>query len=294
VSGAPAGIGQGLRMRAADALERGLGFVDAHARCHGDAPIAALAPLFARVLLGAAPAAEALERVAQQRRADGSFAPLGLTAAGAPGFETLSTPVVGVLESLVVSADLGGLRGPVADATARYCEQIQLADGSWGDPVAPGEPSGRIFATGMIAGLLGRSPAVRPHLFERAGRFLGELWAPERVEGGNWPALAAFGTFFSNVPHDLADEAMQWCGRELERGFLTGRFEASACVRVLLHCDALALPGSGLAPSALLARLLDEQAADGGFAELAAGGPAARIVPSLDAMHGIIRLCQAP
>jgi hypothetical protein len=143
----------------------------------------------------------------------------------------------------------------------------------------------------MLGGLLGRTRFVRPEVLDGAGRFLGALWTPERVEDGSGATLAAFAHFFTNVHHDLADEALQWCGRELERGFRTHRFEAVFIARVLLWCDAAALPGFGVDPRDLLARLLDEQAGDGGFAELATGGPAARIGPSLDALRAIVALC---
>jgi len=120
----------------------------------------------------------------------------------------------------------------------------------------------------------------------------GPLFSPEAVEGGQWSAITAFGTFFSNVGHDRSDEALQWCGRELERGYRTGRFDACSTVRALLYCDALAMPGAQLDPLELLDRLLGEQAGDGGFAELSPGGVPARITPTVEAIHAIASLCQ--
>ena len=106
-------------------------------------------------------------------------------------------------------------------------------------------------------------------------------------------ALAAFGAWFSSVGNqdELADGALQWVGRELERGFRDGVHDAVHTVRVLLHCDASAVPGAGLAPGELLDRLLGEQGGDGGFAELAMGSDAVRVEPTFDAMLGAIRLC---
>ena len=68
-------------------------------------------------------------------------------------------------------------------------------------------------------------------------------------------------------PHDAGDEILQWCGRELERGFRARRFSAVRTARVLTWCDAPVLPGAQLEPAELLDALLAEQAPDGGFGE---------------------------
>ena len=108
-----------------------------------------------------------------------------------------------------------------------------------------------------------------------------------------YSALLAYAHFFTNVAHDLSDEALQWCGRALEKGFRSRQLDAVATVRVLLTCDAQALPGATFDVTELLERLLEEQAGDGGFAELSAGGPATRTTQTFDAMLGIVRLCAA-
>ena len=153
--------------------------------------------------------------------------------------------------------------------------------------------SERLFTTGMLAGFAARTPYARPELLDWAGRFLAGLWAPERVEGGRWSALAAFAHFYANGGDpERADAVLQWCGRELERGFRTRRFEAAATLRVLLYCDARALPGATFDSVELLTGLLDEQAADGGFAALDPGGPPGRVAPTLDALIAVRGLCQ--
>ena len=127
-------------------------------------------------------------------------------------------------------------------------------------------------------------------VLDAAGRYLDEKWGPERIQAGQWPALVAVGACFSSVDHDLSDAALQWIGRELERGFRSARFDALACVRALMHCDAAAVPGSRLAPLDLLRALLADQADDGGFA--AKSPPERRLAPTITALLALIRLCE--
>ena len=63
--------------------------------------------------------------------------------------------------------------------------------------------------------------------------------------------------------------------------------------RVLYYCDAHALPGATFDAVELLDRLLDEQAADGGFAALDPGGPPGRVAPTIDALMAIRATCRA-
>jgi hypothetical protein len=64
-------------------------------------------------------------------------------------------------------------------------------------------------------------------------------------------------------------------------------------IRVLLTCDAQALPGATFDVTELLEALLKEQAGDGGFAELSAEGTSGRTTQTFDAMLAIVRLCGA-
>jgi hypothetical protein len=289
-----------LRERAATALERGLGFV----LDYGDE----LAALRAHVVLEVVEPAAVIARVSAQQRDDGAFPPFGFVFSGARSAElrAASAPpeLVGVLEALAVLADVRGLVQPVAERAVAYLERVQRSDGSWGfaDPVADaGDPdlakeraaADRLFTTGMLGGYALRTPFVRPDVIEWTSRFLTGLWEPGRVEGGRLSSIAAFAHFFANggAP-DLADEALQWCGRELERGFRSHRFEAVDTLRVLFYCDARALPGATFDVVELLDRLLAEQVADGGFAALDPGGPPGRVAPSIDALMGIRALCK--
>jgi hypothetical protein len=290
-----------LRERAATALERGLGFVEEY----GDE----LALLRAHVMLEAADPEAVIEALSARQAADGGCDPLGFVFCGARLAELRAAAVdarqLGALETLSVLGEVRGFTRPVTEKLVDWLARAQRSDGSWGhvDPVREAEdPEGaqeravndRLFITGMLAGYALRTPFVRPELGEWAGRFLTELWAPERVEDGRLSAIAGFANFFANggAP-DLSDEAMQWCGRELERGFRSHRFEAVDVLRVLFCCDAEAMPGATFDVVELLDRLLGEQAQDGGFAALDPGGPPGRVAPTLDALFAIRSLCRA-
>jgi hypothetical protein len=290
-----------LRTRAATALEAALGFVEDY----GDE----LALARAHAALEAIPPQRCADAVARLQSDDGSFDPFGGVFSGALAAELrdarLPPPILGSLEALSVLADLRALGSDCAERTLAFLTREQQSDGSWGraDPIAAAAgPEGaeeravseRLFATGMLAGFAARTPFARPELLDWAGRFLAGLWAPERVEGGRWSAIAAFAHFYANGGDpDNADGALQWCGRELERGFRTGRFDAGTTLRVLLYCDARALPGSTFDGVELLTGVLGEQAADGGFAELDPGGPPGRVAPTLDALIAVRGLCQS-
>ena len=144
----------------------------------------------------------------------------------------------------------------------------QADDGSWsaGDGGPDGADEGeRILTTATVAGELGKTIFVRPAALDAAGEFLGRLWSPDRVQGFVLPAVAAWSVFFANVLHDLADEGLQWCGRELERGYRTGRFDPVETGRVLVACDARALPGGRVDAPELIEAVCATQRPDGSF-----------------------------
>jgi hypothetical protein len=285
-----------LRLRAAETLERAYGFLASQSD--------PWAGLRAQVLCGARPDRDLTERLAAAQAADGSL-PLGtLVSGGAPGFpptdltglDPEDLAIVGTLEGLLVAADAKVIHADWVESAARFFETRQSSDGAFRVPTSG---SGRaaeqadVFWTGMVAGILGRTPVSRPSLLEAAGEFLAQRFDPDAVENDGYTALLAYSHFFTNVAHDLADEALQWCGRALEKGFRSRQFDAVATVRVLLTCDAQALPGATFDVTELLERLLEEQAGDGGFAELSVSGPATRTTQTFDAMLAIVRLCSA-
>ena len=190
---------------------------------------------------------------------------------------------VAVLSTL---ADIGALRAPLVEAVVARLTREQDADGFI---AASGSEDDRIFATGMLGGLLARTPFARPATLQRAGDALAVRFSPDRVQGFAWPAIAAYAHFFANVLHDASDSILQWCGRELERGFRTGHFDAVRTARVLLHCDAGGLPGAALKTPELLSALLAEQQGDGGWLPLASPAPDARVAHTLDALAALAR-----
>ena len=182
------------------------------------------------------------------------------------------------------------------EPAVRFLEGQQKADGAYRIPTIGSDRAAEqcdIFWTGMIAGVLGRTPVSRTSHLAAAGEFLSSRFDADAVEHDGYAALIAFAHFYTNVPDEEGDEALQWCGRALEKGFRSRQMEAVATVRVLLTCDAQAMPGATFDVVELLDRLMEEQAGDGGFAELSLEGPAARTSQTFDAMLAIVRLCAA-
>ena len=274
-----------LKERAASALELALGFV----RAHGDE----LAELRAHVALRAEPVAKWVEALQALQQGDGSFAPSDVSGGGWLGRELQSRGVddalCGTLEALALFSEVRQDDAACVEAAVRFVEVRQRGDGSFAAGVSSGDAE--IVITGVAAGSLGRSRYARPEILAAAGSWLGERFSPDRVEQGHFAERAAFAMYYSNAPDDASDEALQWCGRELERGFRSHACESLAVMQVLLACQVGSLPGATFAPEELLERLLEEQARDGGFDALAPEGPAARVGTTIDAMRAIIGLC---
>ena len=135
-----------VRHRAAEALEKGLGFIVRHG--------AEMTVLRAHVLLGAEPVERLSQHIAQQQTARGSFPPLGLVAGGALSFSDqfqsagLSEEVGGTLETLSALSDLGELHAPCVELAARFLGEEQAEDGGWGRVTEPLE--NRLFVTGQF------------------------------------------------------------------------------------------------------------------------------------------------
>ncbi len=292
--GADAERVKALRLRAADTLERAYGFLEQQSD--------SWARLRAQVLCGARPGSELTDRIAGTQAADGSL-PLGTLISGGglgfpptdlEGLDSNGVAIVGTLEGLLLAADAKLIHADWVESAARSLEARQSDDGAFRVPTCGqgrAAEQADVFWTGMVAGILGQTPVSRPSLLDAAGRFLGQRFDPDAVENDGYTALLAYSLFFTNVAHELADEALQWCGRALEKGFRSRQFDAVATLRVLLTCDAQALPGATFDVTELLERLLEEQAGDGGFAELSAGGSQARTTQTFDAMLAIVRLC---
>ena len=158
--------------------------------------------------------------------------------------------------------EIGALDSDAAGALAARAAALQDASGAWAR--APGgEPC--IPTTGALVGLLAKSPRARSSSLDCGADWLAERFSPDLVQGFAFANVEAFSMAFANLLHDAADEILQWCGRELERGFRAQRFRAVETARVLAACDAPALPGGRIELAELAAAVVAEQADDGGF-----------------------------
>jgi hypothetical protein len=203
-----------------------------------------------------------------------------------PGFEA---SVARLLRTLGILDDLCCTNAALVERACDSLTASQQSDGSWSDRDSAAEDE-RVFATGMIAGYLAKTPFVRQSTLDSAADHLAARWSPDRVKGSAWGANAAYFHCFALVRHEQADAILQWCGRELERGFRTGVYDAVRTARVFALCKAHALPGSRLAAAELVARILDEQMDDGGYASPAGSSRRARVFHTLDALAALERL----
>jgi len=285
-----------LRQRAAESLERAYRFLETQPDTW--------ALLRAQVLCEARPGADLGAKLGETQASDGSL-PIGtLVSGGGLGFPQIDAAsltdaeraLLGSLEALLIAGDGKVLHAPWVEPACRFVESQQAEDGAYriatiGD--AQAVQDAEVFWTGMIAGILGRTPVSKTSHLEAAGNFLATRFNPDAVEHDGYPALIAYSHFYTNVPDEEADEALQWCGRALEKGFRSRSLDAVATVRVLLTCDAQAMPGATFDIVELLERVMEEQAGDGGFAELSLDGPESRTTQTFDAMLAIVRLCAA-
>ena len=245
----------------------------------------ALAKLRMRVLFGLDARDALVAHLAAQQLASGAFPPL----ADAP-FAGRGGAFAGTLSALAILADLRALDTAPLDGVVRYLEAAQREDGAW----VPAEGAATVevaATTAMLAAYLARSLRARPALLDAASGHVASAWAPEHVGGEAWWPLAAFAHLFANRPHELSDAALQWCGRELERGYRSGTHDALRVARVLTLCEVDALPGSRIEAGELVEPLLGRQGPDGSFGSSAAGGAA--VAATLDAALAIVRLAPA-
>jgi hypothetical protein len=212
--------------------------------------------LYVAVLEGRAPRERFEEAAAAAQEAGGALP--GLVVGDAPQCGVASTA-----DALGWLVALGGGDGPIARRAASYLSGEQDADGAWRD--AAGESP--VALSAALCGTLVRCPGARLSTLRRAAAFLAGSWSEERVRAGSYPEIAGYLHAFASLPADLdvADEALQWCGRELERGFRSGAIDPVRVAHVFVLCDASALPGARLGGAEVLAALLRAQAPDGGF-----------------------------
>jgi len=206
----------------------------------------------------------------------------GALAHGSPG------GLLAALAALSALDQVDQLDAPAVEPALRALVAAIGADGGWGDPGAP--LADRLVLTADIAGFLTKSLRLRPRVRDAVEGFLCRAWSPERVKTGEVAPIAAWAHFFSVNDSELGDPILQWCGRELERGFRTRHFDAVATVRVFLRCRAVALPGASLSAAELCEALANEQTEDGGFALSARALAGEPVEAALDAFAALVRL----
>jgi hypothetical protein len=190
--------------------------------------------------------------------------------------------------ALAVLDAIGVRRGAEVERAAMLLSAAQRDDGSWARAESDGDDA-RVVATAQVAGLLAKTPYARPALLRAASSFLAARWGSERVQSGDPVAIAGWAQWFANTDDELSDAGLQWCGRELERGFRSGAIDALAAARVFALCDAQALPGARLGADEVLPSLAAAQAPDGGFG--AGWDPIPqRVEATLDALAALARL----
>jgi hypothetical protein len=178
----------------------------------------------------------------------------------------------------------------VVERACAFALRAQRPDGSFAQDGGASEAAA-VEASGALAGVLARTRCARRSRLAAAAGWLAERFSPERVQGFAWDALRAYAATFAQLPHEASDGILQWCGRELERGFRVGAFDVVRTARVLVDCDAPALPGGRLKAAELLEALLAAQAEDGGFpAADGSGDPVARTLDALAALALLARV----
>ncbi len=226
--------------------------------------------------------------LASRQREDGAVERFG---PGEVGALAASVEALGWLAAL----DLLAL--PSAERLAGFVAAGQLEDGSLGaDPEHDLEA--RLQQSGRAAAALARMVCVSLDRLEAAGDFLARQWSVERVQGGRFADLAPFLPFFAVCSwHELSDAALQWCGRELERSFRSGRLSALEVASLFVRCDARSLPATRVEGAEIVSELLLLQRPDGGFG--AEDRPtASSVADSYTALVALARLgsvaCTAP
>ncbi len=237
-------------------------------------------------LMGAARPGRIEAALAAWRQSDGGFARLSEPPPLLSGRGTLG----GALGALGVLEEAGLRRGPLVEGVVAWLAPAQGDDGAWRagpeEKLLP-EDSNALFLTGMLAGHLSKLPCGSPRTLERAEAYLAACFSPEQVEDGDWRTLTAYTHVCANGASELADEALQWCGRALEKGWRGGRLDALAAARLLLLGDVRALPGGRVEAGEVGLALLQQQNADGSFGR--AGAPAERVEETLLGVRALTR-----
>lgn len=194
------------------------------------------------------------ERSAEE---SGALGPLLPGAPEGPG-------IASTIDALTALYAVGVREGELVERAAGFLQAAQHETGAWQDP-AVREPLAALSLCGHACGVLGQTPFARQSTLDRGVEHLAAAWSVECVQQGRLDVISAYLHALSACPSDLADEALHWCGRELERGWRLGRFAAPSVARVFVLCDAMALPAAKVSATDLVDALLDSQTPDGGW-----------------------------
>lgn len=238
---------------------------------HGAPPDRALLA----VMLREAPAPVLLDALAARQDASGAIADVDAV----PGLPA-------TLRALERLDAVGLLDHPVVEAAVDFVASRQDDAGAFA-AAAHDDEEARIAWTGAAAGLLAKTPFARPSLLRRAEAWMDARWSVERVQGPRYAPILAYTHLLTQVHAERADEALQWCGRELERGLRTGAFGPLAVARVMLRARAAALPGARIEAEELVVGLVTAQADDGRFP---AEPDAPPVRATLEGIEALLRL----
>ncbi len=173
--------------------------------------------------------------------------------------------VANTLRVLCALDDCESLRGPAVERCIAALSALQRSDGLIEEEGGSDEEH-RLFLTGTCGAYFVKSGCARLPTIDGAVEALARAWSQERVSALSWPLLASYTHLLTNLSHEIGDEALAWCGRELDKGIGGGELSALEVARIFLFCDAFALPGGATDGDALLGPLLSAQREDGSFA----------------------------
>lgn len=215
-----------------------------------------------------------VEEIEARQEASGTIAP--------------ASGVAGIRSTIEALAWLDALAIRDCEPTRRACVYLSAAqqeDGCWREPGADDvDPLG---LTAAVASSLAKTRFGPASVLDRASTYLAGRWSVDLVQAGDFVPIEGYLHLLSNYPSDLSDEALQWCGRELERGFRTGAFGPVQVARLFVLCEAFALPGARLDGGEMVDALREAQQPDGGWP---ACNEAARTATTLDAAVSLVHL----
>ena len=116
-----------------------------------------------------------------------------------------------------------------------------------------------------LGGYLNACWCMSPEVLNHLSQHLISEFSRSEIQGGSFPAVSSFFHFFSYCSDESADPILQWCGRELERGYRAGLFSNLQLARLFRLCRAQALPASRVSLDEVASALEEEQNADGSF-----------------------------